>query len=63
MGIISHIYLSNYLALASVPMEIIMETQVAITAAIFNCSFAFHLLCMITDIGHKGSENGAEILK
>lgn len=37
MRIIFHLYLSNCLALASVPMEIIMEKQqVAIAAAIYS---------------------------
>lgn len=39
------------------------KQQVAIAVAIFNCSFAFNLLCMFTDTGHKCSEKDAEILK
>lgn len=39
MGIIFHIHLSNCLALASVPMEIIMEKQqVAIAVAIYSAA-------------------------
>lgn len=41
MRIIFHLYLSNCLALASVPMEIIMEKQqVAIAVAIYSTLLA-----------------------
>jgi len=45
-------------------MEIIMQKQqVAVAVAIFNCLFAFHLVYMFADTGHKCHENNAEILK